>query len=358
MCFRNTWIDEKFADMPLEVFRRALNSMPSNVETVFFGGMGEPLAHRDILTMIHEAKSLGKQIELLTNATLLTEKMSRDLIDAGLGTLWVSIDSLEAEGYEKIRTGASFKLIKGNIMSFNRERARISKDLDSYLRASVPRLGLTFVVMKSNVDMLGRLAGFASEIHADEVNVSNLIPTDEKSMEQSLYSRTLNLGLGADKSFGVYPKINIPYMDFYMPEVTESLLAMLRSDMNLSISGVPVSRNNAYCRFIEDGTCFVRHDGDVSPCMALLHSARTWLDDAERVVYHHSFGNVSEERLEDIWTSDAYTSFRLRVRNFEFSPCLTCGGCDNRLTNEADCIGNLAPTCGACLWSEGIVTCP
>jgi hypothetical protein len=46
------------------------------------------------------------------------------------------------------------------------------------------------------------------------------------------------------------------------------------------------------------------------------------------------------------------------VRNFEFSPCIQCGGCENRDDNRRDCIGSHQPTCGACLWSEGIISCP
>ena len=62
--------------------------------------------------------------------------------------------------------------------------------------------------------------------------------------------------------------------------------------------------------------------------------------------------------LDDIWNSLEYADFRRRVRSFEFSPCVQCGGCDNREDNILDCLGNMKPTCGACLWSEGIVSCP
>ncbi len=67
---------------------------------------------------------------------------------------------------------------------------------------------------------------------------------------------------------------------------------------------------------------------------------------------------MKHERLDDIWSSRDYAEFRSRVRNFEFSPCIHCGGCDNRDDNKSDCLGNMKPTCGACLWSEGIISCP
>ena len=72
MCFRHTWFDEKFCHMSMENFRRALETMPRSVETVFFGGMGEPLYHPDIIEMIHMAAATGADVELLTNGTMLS----------------------------------------------------------------------------------------------------------------------------------------------------------------------------------------------------------------------------------------------------------------------------------------------
>ena len=70
------------------------------------------------------------------------------------------------------------------------------------------------------------------------------------------------------------------------------------------------------------------------------------------------FSMLVKAKLSVDENSDEYKAFRERVRGFEFSPCIRCGGCDNRLENCEDCFGNGAPTCGGCLWSEGIVTCP
>ena len=97
MCFRHTWFDEPFCDLSLEDFRRVLETMPKTVETIFFGGMGEPLFHKDIPEMIRLAAETGADVELLTNGTLLTEKMINGIMDAGLTRLWISIDNLETD---------------------------------------------------------------------------------------------------------------------------------------------------------------------------------------------------------------------------------------------------------------------
>lgn len=349
MCFRNTWLDEPFADMSPAVFDNVLKSIPQSVDTVFFGGMGEPLCHPHIISMIERLSTQGYRIELLTNGTLLSKETSGTLLDAGLQKLWVSVDSFDADSYAHIRQNSNFSLIKANLSRFNQERAR---------RENAAQLGLAFVAMKSNVGQLGALAKFAQDYNVSDVNVSNVIPTNEQSLQESLYERVLSLELQTPDVRRYYPTIHLPTMDAQIPDVRTGLLGLFSTDVLLDISGTPVFRQRKHCRFIAEGHTFVRHDGDVSPCMALLHSAATYLDGQKRQIYHHSFGNMNSDRLDRIWNSEDYTAFRKRVRNFEFSPCIACGGCDNRDDNRADCLGNPQPTCGACLWSEGIISCP
>ena len=47
MCFRHSWIGEHFGDLDTSVFARVMDDpVLSATETVFFGGMGEPLLQR------------------------------------------------------------------------------------------------------------------------------------------------------------------------------------------------------------------------------------------------------------------------------------------------------------------------
>ena len=97
MCFRHTWFDEPICDLSLEDYRQVLSTMPKTVQTIFFGGMGEPLFHKDILEMIRLAAQTGAEVELLTNGTLLTEEMIYGILDTGLTRLWISIDDLQTD---------------------------------------------------------------------------------------------------------------------------------------------------------------------------------------------------------------------------------------------------------------------
>ena len=358
MCFRHTWFDEPICDLSLEDYRHVLATMPKTVETVFFGGMGEPLFHRDILEMIRLAAETGVEVELLTNGTLLTEKMIHGLMDAGLTRLWISIDDLEtdssinaaSDGGDLEHSGHNHSgLVLSNIRMLNKIR---QKSLSTLC------LGITFVAMKSNVHQLAKLPFFIAQHLVDDVNVSNISPTDEASQKELLYTGLVNMYTGPGKG-SVLPTVRLPFFDMNIPEAAEGIRSLMRKqNFNLYFNDQPVLRKTGYCKFVREGMTFVRADGQVCPCMALLHNGYTYLHDIRRKITHCSFGNVKEQDLADIWNSKEYKTFRRKFDEFEFASCLYCGHCELFEENKEDCIGNTHPACGGCLWAEGVLSCP
>ena len=357
MCFRHTWFDEPMCDLSLEDYRRVLETMPKSVETVFFGGMGEPLFHRDILEMIRLAAETGVEVELLTNGTLLTETMINGLMDAGLTKLWISIDNLETDS--SINAAAHQELdhsghdhsgrVLSNIRMLNKIRQK---------RISCLLLGITFVAMKSNVHQLANLPFFIAQHLVDEVNVSNISPTDEASQNEMLYTGLVNMYTGPGKG-SVLPTVRLPYFDMNIQEAADGIRSLMRKqNFNLYFNDQPVLRKTGYCKFVREGMTFVRADGQVCPCMALLHNGYTYLNNIRRKITHCSFGNVKEQPLSEIWGSREYKIFRRKFDDFEFASCIYCGHCELFSENKEDCIGNSHPACGGCLWAEGVLSCP
>ena len=75
------------------------------------------------------------------------------------------------------------------------------------------------------------------------------------------------------------------------------------------------------------------------------------------------FGEIADELEWDAMEAEPLykngVAFdELRVRAFDMSPCLSCGGCGISETNEGDCFATPFPACSECLWSQGIVLCP
>ncbi len=208
--------------------------------------------------------------------------------------------------------------------------------------------------MKSNAEELELLPAFARKNGVRDVKVSNLIANTREMQSEVMYERTLALELHCDAH---QDRVNIDLPLFDMTKDI-SLASVFNSHANVSVMGTPVSRRKNYCKFVQEGNVFVRADGEVCPCMALLHTATTVLHDEERTVRFASYGNVSKSGLQEIWQSPEYRDFRERVIKFEFSPCHVCGACDMVEDNEQDCYHNPFPTCGACLWAQDLVQCP
>jgi hypothetical protein len=153
------------------------------------------------------------------------------------------------------------------------------------------------------------------------------------------------------------PHVDLPKLD--IDDATAPVLhQVLTSPRSVSFAGVSLGAATDRCPFIEAGALVVGADGGVAPCLPLLHDHSSFLNGRVRHSRRYLLGNLAQDALEDLWHLPEHQAFRERVRGFEFAPCTACGGCDCSLGNEEDCYGNPFPTCGGCLWAQGIIRCP
>lgn len=346
-CIRNTW-DEPMGEMDIKVFDNLVEQLKDfeHVQSVMFGGFGEPTYHKDILYMIGRIKYLGLKAEMVTNGTLLDEKFIRELIENRLDTLWVSFDGVHADSFEDVRKGASFNQIVSSLKYLQRIHEGSSHKID---------VGIAFVVTKDNIDDLRKIPHLAWIIGAKKISVSNVLPYDKGMKEQMLYEDIISIDPLVYAS--IEPVINIPRIP--INNITqETLCSLFKLSNNISLLKHKLSISTQNCGFIKDRCTFIRWDGKVAPCMGLLHSYTTYIHDFERCIDPYILGDISVTSLEDIWNSEEYTSFREKVDSFDFSPCHSCGGCGNLESNNQDCFGSTSPVCGACLWAHGFIQCP
>jgi MoaA/NifB/PqqE/SkfB family radical SAM enzyme len=349
-CFRNAW-EQPIGRMTDETFEHIFNSLKQMdpAPDVYFGGIGEPLFHKKTVEWIRRIKQeLGVKVELITNGTILTEKISRELIDTGLDTLWVSIDGASPESFADVRMGAELPSIIANMRRLVKMRAP-----GHYPK---PEIGVAFVAMKRNIAELPKVIEIGKSIRAKYFSVSNLQPPTEDMQADRLYTQaTRNIAyLNAAR----LPRISLPKMDFN-EETSDALFSVFNSGLNVSYAGNNWSGANDVCNFVENGTMSIAWTGDVSPCWPLMHTHMSYLHGKPRLAKKHVIGNVTQRPLLDLWLDPDYQAYRERLHNFAFAPCTFCGGCDLSETNEEDCLGNdIAPVCGGCLWAQGIIQCP
>jgi radical SAM protein with 4Fe4S-binding SPASM domain len=104
--------------MDFELFKKIIDECEGHVDFIYLHFFGEPLLHPKIIDFINYAAGKAMTIALSSNATVLNERMSRDLLQSKLDLLIISIDSLNPEIYKKIRDGGNLENILKNIDTF------------------------------------------------------------------------------------------------------------------------------------------------------------------------------------------------------------------------------------------------
>jgi MoaA/NifB/PqqE/SkfB family radical SAM enzyme len=341
---RKAW-NEPIGRMDSQVFSRIMEGLKvfPTVPSLFFAGIGEPLAHPAALEMIQQVKAAGANAEMITNGLALDEQTVERLVEMKLDTLWVSLDGATKECYEDVRETAAFPRIVENL--------RLLKAVKYRLDVPRPALGIAFVAMRRNHSELSEVIRLGLRLGATQFSISNVQPHTEEMRNEILHEKTLG------QSIGAFSRMEVARMD--SARDWDHSIAELLADCGLRYSnGRASTRLEDTCPFVESGSTSISWDGKVSPCLPLLHSHAAYLGDRRREIKKFFFGSLADRSLAAIWNDPAYTAFRQRLQEFDFPPCLRCNNCDWIDSNQEDCYGNGPPTCGGCLWAQGYVLCP
>ncbi len=113
----------------LELAERAIeNAAQFGVCEVRFFLAGEPLFHPHLGEMIAYAQKHGLRTMVHTNATILDQRRSEQLLESQLDALSLSFDGESAPEYESVRLGSQFEPTLQNILQFlELKRARTQK---------------------------------------------------------------------------------------------------------------------------------------------------------------------------------------------------------------------------------------
>lgn len=112
-------------NMERRLFTHLIRQARGKVHHLTVNGVGEALLHPELFRMITEAKEAGiPQVLLHTNATLLTERKSRGLLESGLDSVMISFDSEFPDEYERIHRGAKYEKTLSNILRLLRMKKK------------------------------------------------------------------------------------------------------------------------------------------------------------------------------------------------------------------------------------------
>ncbi len=131
-------------------------------------GWNEPLLMKDLEDYIKFASDHGFiDIMFNSNASLLTEQRSRNLLDSGLTRIRFSLDAVTPETYEKVRLRKDYNRVIGNINKFLQLRNEGGYQL--------PVVGVNFCKISSNEHEVDTFRDFWED-KVDLVSIQTFMP--------------------------------------------------------------------------------------------------------------------------------------------------------------------------------------
>jgi putative metalloenzyme radical SAM/SPASM domain maturase len=391
-------------DLPLGLFEKLLPSL-GHVRTLILNGIGEPLLHPDLEEIIRLTRAqmpADGVIGFQSNGFLVDEERALRLMQAGLGSICLSLDSLKtAPGLNCHADEHSFAAVSRAVQHLQSAKRQTTGNC---------RIGLEMVLTRETVAELPGLVRWAAENEVDYVIATHLFLYDGTAGDANLFNpnstdavtifdkyseKAASQGLKLDSYLAAYLKFSKTAADRQVLQIMDEMQKEAReNDIHLHIQSLlnhtagkqqtieqyfaeargiaehhgielflpPLQAlTERSCPFVTEKAVFIAGNGDVMPCHFLWHTYSCQVLDETLQVQKRVFGNIAAQPLEIIWQGDEYRQFRREAGDYRYSPCWSCslGPCVD-LVNDGlyanDCYGSSVP-CGHCQWNLGGVRC-
>ncbi|HZV20943.1 MAG TPA: radical SAM protein, partial [Hyphomicrobiales bacterium] len=154
------------SDMSWELFTSIADQFPK-IERVVLHGVGEPMMVAELPKMVRYLKARGVYVLFNTNGTLMRDKKCRELIDAGLDEMRISLDAAEPKAFEAVRGRDLFERILRNVKNF----VALKKEM----KAEKPRLSLWLTGLRETLEQLPAFIRLAHGMGVNEVHLQRLV---------------------------------------------------------------------------------------------------------------------------------------------------------------------------------------
>lgn len=123
MCARQGMTRE-IGNMELNLFKKIIDEGKKYFELVGLQDFGEPLLNKNIFQMIRYCKENNLRTLISTNATMLSDDMTENLLKSGIDYIIFAFDGSKKETYEKIRIGGNYEKVIDNIKNFLKKKVK------------------------------------------------------------------------------------------------------------------------------------------------------------------------------------------------------------------------------------------
>ncbi len=295
MC--NHWRETREPPLPIERVKEILGELASlGCQKVHFSG-GESMLRAQTPELVAHAASLGIRPVMTTNGTLIDKVKARQLVEAGLRGVNISIDSPERKAHDRIRGArGAWKAACRAVEHFRR-----------YAPKGKITIRINTIVGRSNYDSLAAMPDLAHSLGADALN---LIAIDDHCAEV-LSLRKSDL---------------LRYNSEIGPQIAERAMALglFHDPSEAFIFGQSVAELQSARRGQYALSWYNRH-----PChIPWVHS----LIDYNGLVYVccmtreqiPALGDLKQSTFSEIWNGPGYANIRAQMHPPKLASCQRC----------------------------------
>jgi len=274
------------------------------VKSLSLSGLAEPLMNKHIVELIARIKKEARacHVTVLTNATLLDERLITSFLELGLDRFEFSVDGDVAGVVNEIRKGSDVGKILQNVRMLREKKERRG--------SRTPTIGAITVLQKKNYRQLPGLVDVVAELGVSDLLVNGMEPFFAPLVENVLW----------------YP----PFTPNDLADVLNDAIERAeKRGVRLELSNFIPTGPNCY----DVNTPIILANGDVTACAFLAYERDCFFTiDREYQIHRQEgrsqrriFGNIREQDLADIWFSPEYVAFRSSVLSGRFpSECSHC----------------------------------
>jgi MoaA/NifB/PqqE/SkfB family radical SAM enzyme/predicted glycosyltransferase len=291
------WFNKK---IDFEYFKKILDNLAKNTNTIILGGEGELFTHKDIMKMIEYVKVAGKKLIIITNGTLINKSKIKKLVDLYVDELIINISAATSKTYKKMHLNEQYT-------TFNKLKSWLIylKKIKEEKLFVKPRIKIVNVITKLNYLEILKMIKFSVEIGADELRFkpvqSKQKSTDFLVLEKKEVEKLKNM-LKNSKTFIKKYDIRNNLNEFYIKLLNEKYAKVGFYTKNLA-KDVGCFSSWHFGRFLIEKS--------YTPCC--------------NVPIEISIENCN--RFEEIWKDEKFTNFRDNVKKMNLEKKLVYKNC-------------------------------
>lgn len=253
--------------------------------------LGEPLLHKNLLKLIKYAKSKDALVSITTNGTLITKEKAKEIIESGLDSIYISLDSYNTKIHDSSRgvVGTRNKVFDG---------IKSLKEIKKEYKSKTPKVYINSIIMGDNLDELVKLVYWVKKNKLNGITFQPIANPQFFGQSNKGYNEKWF------KKSKLWPsdiKINM----------------FLKKIIKLKKEGYPIKNTlkdiERFKRYFKDPIKYgINEDNSQEyKSLILMENGSLKLCPADRII----LGNVYKDRLDKIWKSEKIQEARIHIKN-------------------------------------------